>query len=117
LSYADDINIVAENIHTTKKNTEALLDGSKDVGLEVNPENTMYMLMSYYQKAGRKHGIMIANRFFENVAEFKYLGTLTDQNCVREEIMSKLNVGDACYHLVQSLSSSSLSSKNIKVKM
>jgi hypothetical protein len=45
LAYADEVNIVEENIDTVKKNTEALLDASKEVGLEVNPEKTKYMLM------------------------------------------------------------------------
>jgi hypothetical protein len=43
LAYADDVNIVGENIDTTQKNTKALLDASSEVGLEVNPEKTKYM--------------------------------------------------------------------------
>jgi hypothetical protein len=44
LAYADDFNIVGENIDSVQKNTEALLDASEEVALEVNPENTKYML-------------------------------------------------------------------------
>jgi hypothetical protein len=43
LAYADDINIVAENIDTIKKNAEALLDASKEVGLDMNPEKIKYI--------------------------------------------------------------------------
>jgi hypothetical protein len=46
LACADNVNIVVENIDALKKNTEALLDASKEIGLEVNPEKTKYMLMS-----------------------------------------------------------------------
>jgi hypothetical protein len=60
----------------------------------------------------------IANRSFENVANFKHLETtLTDQNCMHEEINSRLNSGNACYRSVHSLLSSRLLSRNVKVKI
>jgi hypothetical protein len=49
------------------------------------------------------------------VGKFKYLGEkLTDQNCMQEEIKSRLNSGNACY---QSILSSRLLSRNVKVKI
>jgi hypothetical protein len=80
--------------------------------------STKYMLMSRYQKAGQKHSINIANRSFDDVAKLKYLGTiLTDQNCMHKEIKSSLNSGNGCYYEVQSILSSRLLSKNVKVKL
>jgi hypothetical protein len=76
------------------------------------------MLVSRCQKAGQRQSIKIGNRSFESVEKFKYLGTiLTDQNCIHEEIKSTLNSGNACYHSVQSLLSSRLQSRNVKVKI
>jgi hypothetical protein len=67
---------------------------------------------------GQKHSIKRANRSFEYVALLKYLGTtLTDQNCMHEKVNSRLNSGNACYHSVQSLLSSRLLSRNVKVKI
>jgi hypothetical protein len=69
------------------KKTEALLFGSKEIGLKVNADKTKYMVMSPYQNAGRSHNIKTDNSSFDRVKEFKYLGTtLTNQNSIQEEI-------------------------------
>jgi hypothetical protein len=63
----------------------------------VNLEKIKYILMSCSQMIGQKHVIKAANRSFEDVAKFKYLGTtLTDQTCLHEEIKRRLNLGNAC---------------------
>jgi hypothetical protein len=100
--YADDVNLLGDNINTIKKHTDAFFAARKEVGLEVNAEKTKYMLLSRHQNAGQNHDIKIANRSFENVAHFKYLGmTVTNKNSIQEEIDRGLNSGNVCYHSVQ----------------
>jgi hypothetical protein len=60
----------------------------------------------------------IDNSSCEAVEEFKCLGTtLTNQNSIQEEIKSRLKSGNACYYSVQNLLSSTLLSKNLKVRI
>jgi hypothetical protein len=73
--------VKGDNIDIINKNTDALIDASKEVGLEVNVEKTKYMLVSRDQHAGQTREIKIGNRSFDNVSHFKYLGTtVTKQN-------------------------------------
>jgi hypothetical protein len=51
LAYANDVNLLGDNIDTINKNTETLIDASKEVGLEVNVEQTKYMSVSHDQNA------------------------------------------------------------------
>ena len=44
--YADDVNMLGESVHTLKKNTETLLVSSKEIGIEVNADETNYLVMS-----------------------------------------------------------------------
>ena len=60
----------------------------------------------------------VDNSSTERVEEFKYLGTtLTNKNSIQKEIKSRLKSGNACYHSVQNLLSSSLLSKNLNIKI
>jgi hypothetical protein len=74
--------------------------------------------MSRDQNAERSHSIKIDISSFEKVEEFKYLGkALTHQNSIQKEIKRRLKSGNACYHSAQSLLSSSLLPKNLKIKI
>jgi hypothetical protein len=100
LAYADDVNILGGSVLIVKEKAEALIVASKEIGLEINADKTMCMVMSRDQNAGQSH-IMKTDISCENVEEFKYLGkTLTNQNCIQEEIKSRLKLGNACYYSV-----------------
>jgi hypothetical protein len=85
LVYADDVNLFGDNIDTItkKKKTELTIDATKEAGIEVNTEKTKHMLLSRHQNAGQNPDVKTANRCFENVTEYKYLGTtVTNQNLI-----------------------------------
>jgi hypothetical protein len=66
----------------------------------------------------QNHDTNKANRSFENVAQFKYLGiTVTDENLIQEEIKRKLNSSNSCYHSVQNLLSSYPLLKNVNSRI
>jgi hypothetical protein len=53
-------------------------------------------LLSHHQNERKNHDIKIANISFENMAQFRYLGmTVTNQNLTQEDIMRRLNSGNA----------------------
>jgi hypothetical protein len=61
LVYADNVNLLGDIIlvDTIKKNTQTLIDASKEVGLEVNTERTNYTSMVRHQNAGKVRNIYI----------------------------------------------------------
>jgi hypothetical protein len=96
LSYGNDVDLLGNDTEIIKRNTETLIDASKEVGLEVNVEKTRYMLASHHWCAGQAWDIKIANRSLENMSELKNVGmTVTNQNLIQEEIKWRQNSGDA----------------------
>ncbi|KAJ4443827.1 hypothetical protein ANN_05613 [Periplaneta americana] len=107
--------LLGENPQTIRENTGILLEASKEIVLEANPEKTKYMIMSRDENIVRNGNIKIENLSFEEVEKFKYLAaTVTNINGTREKIKHRINMGNACYYSVAKLLSSSLVSKNLK---
>jgi hypothetical protein len=75
LTYADDVNLLGDNMDTVNRKTDTVIDASKEVGLEVNIEKTKYVLVTHYWNANQNLDIKIGNGSFEIVSKFKYLGT------------------------------------------
>ena len=102
LVYADDVNMLGENLQTVRENAEIFLNVSKDIGLEVNSEKTKYMITSRHQNVIQNQYIVIGNVSFDNVEKVRYLGvTVTNTNDIREEIKRRINMGSACYYSLE----------------
>jgi hypothetical protein len=65
LVWADDVSILDENLHTIEQLTETPLDASKNVGLEVNREKTMFI--SGHQNTGNINNVRTNTKLFKNV--------------------------------------------------
>jgi ribosomal protein S2 len=64
---------------------------NKEFGAEVNVRETKYRSMSHHQNAGQKFYIETANKLFENVVKFKYLGGIvTNEDYIHQEIKKQL---------------------------
>jgi sorting nexin-29 len=55
------VNLLGISVNTVKENSETLLEASKDIDLEINADNTKYMIMSCYPNSEQNQNIGIAN--------------------------------------------------------
>jgi hypothetical protein len=53
LAYAEDVNLLGDNIHTIEKTTQTLVEASREVGLDTNVEKTKHMLLSHTRMQGK----------------------------------------------------------------
>jgi hypothetical protein len=63
-TYDDDVNLLGDNIGIINKNTGTLINASKEIGLEINIEQTKHILLSCHQNAGQNRVTEIAKKIF-----------------------------------------------------
>jgi len=96
---ADDVNLLGVSINTIEENTETFFVATRNLGLEINAENTKYMIMSRHQNSGYNQNIRVGNESFEDDAKLNYLGTtLRNQNDLCNEMMCRWNSWNVSYH-------------------
>jgi hypothetical protein len=72
LIYADNVNILGCIVHIIKIKAATLVFANKENGLEVNADQTKYMVISRDQRAGRIHNIKMNNSAFEGLRVKKF---------------------------------------------
>ena len=80
LAYADDVNLIGDDIRTIERNADVLLNACTDIGLAVNTGKTKYMEIKISLIANEHIRMVLIPM---KVKTFKYLGSLvTDQNSI-----------------------------------
>ena len=76
LAYADDVNLIGDDIRTLERNADVLLNACKDVDLAVNIGKTKYMEIGRHRGVIANAHIKIGSNSYEKAKTFKYLGSL-----------------------------------------
>jgi len=95
LAYADDILVMGNSREDIQNTVEELITIGKDIGLTINSGKTKYMMVK--RRGGNHNNLHVGNNTFEQVQEFKYLGsTLNNQNNMHVEINIRLSAANQC---------------------
>ena len=70
LFYADDVNLIGDDIRTIERNAAILLNACKDIGLAVNIGKTNYM------EVGRHRGVMANEHVRVNIISYEKVKNL-----------------------------------------
>jgi len=111
LAYADDIVVIGKSREGVQSTVEKLIKVGKDIGITINSGKTKYMVVK--RGGGDHNNLHVGCNTFEQVQEFKYLGTtLNSQNNMHGKINIRLGAATRCLYALKTLfKSKSLSRK------
>ena len=94
-AYADDLNLIGDDIITIERTAVVLLNACKDIGLAVNTGKTKYMEIGLHRGMVANEHIRISSYSHEKLKSFKYLGSVvTNQNSIQDKIKCRLKAGN-----------------------
>jgi len=67
LFYANETNLLSENVYTIRRNAEALYVAAKEPDLEVAAKKINHILLSYQKYTEQNCNIKVGNKSFDNV--------------------------------------------------
>ena len=103
LAYPDNVAIMARTRQVLAAAYKELEREAQKAGSKINEEKTKYILMTRNNR-GEKRRIRIGNHSFEEVQEFKYLGsTITENNETSEEIKPRIAAGNRSYYALKNI--------------
>jgi hypothetical protein len=116
IANADDVLIAARTRQTVKDTFQQLMLNSIEFGLIINKEKTKNLKGS--KKETRTDNLNIDNTYLEQVKQFKYLGSIiNNDNTIEEEIKERIALGNKAYFADQKFLKSKLVTKRSKLKL
>ncbi|KAJ3667210.1 hypothetical protein Zmor_002610 [Zophobas morio] len=118
IAYADDLALIARDKESLSKLLAVITNEASKRGLDINVEKTKYLSTSKRQEGRDKKEIVIGNFKFEIVENFRYLGSIIDNEGKRQvEITQRIQSGHRAYFKYSSIMKSSRISKDTKLRV
>jgi len=115
-AYADDIVIIGKSRVKIQRTFSELIKAGKGIGLLINSEKTKYMMVE--RGVGDYTNLLVGDNIFEQVQEFKYLGTtLNNRNIMHGEINIRLKSANRCLKALNNLFKSKLLLRKTKEQL
>lgn len=100
MAYADDGDIVERSVAEAKETYSSLVDGAKQMGLQVNEKKTKVLVSTTSRRMhSLEQNLTIGGHNLEIVRDFVYLGSsINTQNRVTDEIKRRIILANRCYY-------------------
>ena len=115
MAYADDVDLMSENLGTLSEMVGNFVDAAERVGLGINQSKTKVMKAS--RDGPELENIRCGGLELEGVEDFKYLGsTVNSQNEIAEEVKTRIAAAARCSWAINQVFKSNVVSRRTKIQ-